>query len=65
LPIVSSCLEASTNLSQIITAFVGPLAAQSFINMAGWRWAEGAFAIIQIVAMVRGLDSPQNGVDPG
>lgn len=30
----------------ICTAFTGPLAAQSFINRASWRWAYGAFAII-------------------
>lgn len=30
----------------ICTAFTGPLAAQSFINHASWRWAYGAFAII-------------------
>lgn len=31
----------------ICTAFTGPLAAQSFLKMASWRWAYGAFAIIQ------------------
>ncbi|KAK7542476.1 major facilitator superfamily domain-containing protein [Phyllosticta citribraziliensis] len=31
----------------IVTAFVGPLAAQSFIDTSGWRWSFGAFAIIQ------------------
>lgn len=30
----------------ICTAFTGPLAAQSFLNMTTWRWAYGAFAII-------------------
>ncbi|PYH92394.1 siderochrome-iron transporter [Aspergillus ellipticus CBS 707.79] len=30
----------------ICTAFTGPLAAQSFIKTASWRWAYGAFAII-------------------
>ncbi|GAB7355635.1 hypothetical protein MBLNU459_g6356t1 [Dothideomycetes sp. NU459] len=30
----------------IATAFVGPLAAASFLNMTTWRWAYGAFAII-------------------
>lgn len=30
----------------ICTAFTGPLAAQSFITMASWRWAVGAFCII-------------------
>lgn len=37
----------SDNL-QIITAFVGPLAAESFPKTASWRWAIGAFAIIQV-----------------
>ncbi|KAJ5679405.1 hypothetical protein N7462_007649 [Penicillium macrosclerotiorum] len=31
----------------ICTAFTGSLAAQSFINTSGWRWAYGAFCIIQ------------------
>lgn len=30
----------------ICTAFTGPLAGQSFLNMTTWRWAYGAFAII-------------------
>lgn len=30
----------------IITAFVGPLAATSFLSTSGWRWGYGAFAII-------------------
>ncbi|KAF5964529.1 siderochrome-iron transporter [Fusarium coicis] len=30
----------------ICTAFTGPLAAQSFITTASWRWAVGAFCII-------------------
>lgn len=30
----------------IATAFVGPLAAESFLKMSTWRWAYGAFAII-------------------
>jgi MFS family permease len=30
----------------ICTAFTGPLAAQSFITMASWRWAVGSFCII-------------------
>lgn len=30
----------------IATAFVGPLAAESFLAMTTWRWAYGAFAII-------------------
>ena len=33
----------------ICTAFVGPLAAQSFLKTSGWRWAYGSFAIIQPV----------------
>lgn len=31
----------------ICTAFTGPLAAQSFLRHSTWRWAYGAFAIIQ------------------
>lgn len=31
----------------IATAFLGPLAAQSFLRMTTWRWAYGAFIIIQ------------------
>ncbi|KAK5110935.1 Siderochrome iron transporter 2 [Meristemomyces frigidus] len=31
----------------ICTAFTGPLAAQSFLANTSWRWALGAFAIIQ------------------
>ncbi|KAH6659122.1 major facilitator superfamily domain-containing protein [Truncatella angustata] len=30
----------------ICTAFTGPLAAQSFLQMTTWRWAIGAFCII-------------------
>ncbi|KAM0716118.1 hypothetical protein Q7P37_008632 [Cladosporium fusiforme] len=33
----------------IITAFTGPLAAESFLENSTWRWAVGAFAIIQFV----------------
>ncbi|KAE8387013.1 major facilitator superfamily domain-containing protein [Aspergillus alliaceus] len=31
----------------ICTAFTGPIAAQSFVNHMGWRWAYGSFAIAQ------------------
>ena len=31
----------------IITAFTGSLAAQSFFSMGTWRWAIGAFCVIQ------------------
>ncbi|KAL5336047.1 major facilitator superfamily domain-containing protein [Aspergillus crustosus] len=34
----------------ICTAFTGPLAGQSFLKVANWRWAHGAFAIINAVA---------------
>ncbi|KAL4778915.1 major facilitator superfamily domain-containing protein [Aspergillus varians] len=34
----------------ICTAFTGPLAGQSFLEVANWRWAHGAFAIINTVA---------------
>ena len=30
----------------ICTAFTGPMAAQSFIDHASWRWAYGTFAIV-------------------
>ncbi|KAF4959779.1 hypothetical protein FSARC_10629 [Fusarium sarcochroum] len=35
----------------ICTAFTGPLAAQSFINHASWRWAVGAFCIIMFATL--------------
>lgn len=35
-----------SNSPFICTAFTGPLAAESFLNMTTWRWAYGAFAII-------------------
>ncbi|KAL4990399.1 major facilitator superfamily domain-containing protein [Aspergillus falconensis] len=34
----------------ICTAFTGPLAGQSFLEVANWRWAHGAFVIINVVA---------------
>ncbi|KAL4868635.1 hypothetical protein BDV12DRAFT_96981 [Aspergillus spectabilis] len=34
----------------ICTAFTGPLAGQSFLKVANWRWAHGAFVIINVVA---------------
>ncbi|CAJ2508333.1 Uu.00g133590.m01.CDS01 [Anthostomella pinea] len=36
----------------ICTAFTGPLAAQSFLATSGWRWAIGAFAIVQPVVFL-------------
>ncbi|KAL4811065.1 major facilitator superfamily domain-containing protein [Aspergillus unguis] len=36
----------------ICTAFTGPLAGQSFLKVANWRWAHGAFAIINTVAFL-------------
>ncbi|KAL4880521.1 major facilitator superfamily domain-containing protein [Aspergillus karnatakaensis] len=36
----------------ICTAFTGPLAGQSFLEVANWRWAHGAFAIINTVAFL-------------
>ncbi|KAL4938715.1 hypothetical protein BDV06DRAFT_214880 [Aspergillus oleicola] len=36
----------------ICTAFAGPLAGQSFIDIATWRWGYGAFAIINTVAFL-------------
>ncbi|PLB53195.1 putative siderochrome-iron transporter [Aspergillus steynii IBT 23096] len=41
-----------SNTPFICTAFTGPLAAQSFLNMSTWRWAYGAFAIIFPVVLV-------------
>ncbi|KKK14577.1 hypothetical protein P175DRAFT_0467839 [Aspergillus ochraceoroseus IBT 24754] len=35
----------------ICTAFTGSLAGQSFLEVATWRWAYGAFAIIMPIAM--------------
>ncbi|KAF7586319.1 hypothetical protein BBP40_009066 [Aspergillus hancockii] len=32
----------------ICTAFTGPIAAQAFVNGAGWRWAYGSFAIAML-----------------
>ncbi|KAL2786419.1 major facilitator superfamily domain-containing protein [Aspergillus keveii] len=36
----------------ICTAFTGPLAGQHFLKIATWRWAYGAFAIINTVAFL-------------
>ncbi|KAJ9624036.1 Siderochrome iron transporter 2 [Taxawa tesnikishii (nom. ined.)] len=36
----------------IATAFLGPRAAQSFLDMTTWRWAYGAFAIIMPVVFL-------------
>ena len=37
----------------ICTAFTGPLAGQNFVdNTGGWRWAYGAFCIIQTAAFL-------------
>ncbi|KKY17973.1 putative siderochrome-iron [Phaeomoniella chlamydospora] len=36
----------------ICTAFTAPLAATSFINTAGWRWAYGAFVIVMFVVFM-------------
>ncbi|KAF4540317.1 Siderochrome-iron [Lasiodiplodia theobromae] len=36
----------------ICTAFTGPLAAQSFLSMTSWRWAYGAFCIIQVAVFM-------------
>lgn len=30
----------------LLAAFIGPLAAQSFLSMTTWRWAYGAFGFI-------------------
>ncbi|KAF9883984.1 hypothetical protein FE257_002425 [Aspergillus nanangensis] len=34
----------------ICTAFTAPLAAASFVQTSGWRWAYGAFAIVMPIA---------------
>jgi len=36
----------------ICTAFTGPLAGNAFLQMTSWRWALGAFAIIQPVVFL-------------
>ncbi|KAJ5565486.1 hypothetical protein N7513_001728 [Penicillium frequentans] len=36
----------------ICTAFTGPLAAASFLKIGGWRWAYGAFCLIQPVVFM-------------
>lgn len=36
----------------ICTAFTGPLAATSFLQTSGWRWAYGAFAIVMPAVFV-------------
>ncbi|KAL4968093.1 putative siderochrome-iron transporter [Aspergillus stella-maris] len=36
----------------ICTAFTGPLAGESFINIATWRWGYGTFAIVNTVAFL-------------
>ncbi|KAL4923191.1 putative siderochrome-iron transporter [Aspergillus undulatus] len=36
----------------ICTAFAGPLAGQSFLEVANWRWAHGAFAIVNLVSFL-------------
>lgn len=36
----------------ICTAFTGPRAGQSFLDVANWRWAHGAFAIVNTVAFL-------------
>ena len=43
---------AFANTPFICTAFTGPLAAQSFLDMTTWRWAYGAFTIIQPVVFL-------------
>jgi len=34
------------NTPYIVTTFVGPRAAQSFLETSGWPWAYGTFAIL-------------------
>lgn len=36
----------------ICTAFTGPLAAQSFVETASWRWAYGTFAVVAPAVML-------------
>jgi MFS family permease len=37
---------AITSTPYIVTTFIGPPAAQSFIETSGWRWGYGCFTII-------------------
>lgn len=37
---------AFSNTPYIVTTFIGPRAAQSFLSTSGWPWAFGVFAII-------------------
>lgn len=39
-------ITAITTTPYIVTTFIGPPAAQSFIDTSGWRWGYGSFTII-------------------
>ncbi|KAF4943699.1 hypothetical protein FGADI_13237 [Fusarium gaditjirri] len=43
---------AFVSIPFICTAFTGPLAAQSSIRVASWRWAIGTFCIVMTVVLV-------------
>jgi MFS family permease len=41
-----------TTTPYIVTTFIGPRAAQSFVDTSGWPWGFGTFAIITpVIAM--------------
>lgn len=45
-------LFAFTTTPYIVTTFIGPRAAQSFLETSGWPWGYGTFAIVTpVIAM--------------
>lgn len=43
---------AFSNTPYIVTTFIGPRAAQSFLRTSGWPWGFGTFAIITPVIAI-------------